>query len=100
MTKRTTQVALSSTATSIKARLANLARSNGQEFNHILTRYSLERFLFRLVAVSQDFILKGAALYHLSQQWAPRPSWSVDALCRRHCHLLEALEVPALKYPD
>ena len=93
MTKRTTQVALSSTATSIKARLANLARSNGQEFNHVLTRYSLERFLFRLVAVSQDFILKGAALYHLSQQWAPRPTKDLDLLRRKPASIPDLEEI-------
>ena len=33
---------------SIHARLLNRAKARGEEFNLILTRYALERFLYRL----------------------------------------------------
>ncbi len=35
-------------AASVRARLLNRARETGQDFNLILTRYSLERLLYRL----------------------------------------------------
>ena len=35
-------------AASIHARLLNRARARGEDFNLILTRYALERFLYRL----------------------------------------------------
>jgi hypothetical protein len=35
-------------AASIHARLLNRAKERGEDFNLILTRYALERFLYRL----------------------------------------------------
>lgn len=35
-------------AASVRARLLNRARETGQDFNLILTRYALERLLYRL----------------------------------------------------
>lgn len=51
-------------AASIRQRLANLARSGGQPFENVLTRYALEGFLYRLgISPYRDrFILKGAML--------------------------------------
>ncbi len=52
-------------AASVRARLQNLAREQQANFQRVLTRYALERFLFRL-SVSphrQLFVLKGAMLY-------------------------------------
>ena len=52
-------------AASVRARLQNLARKEQVDFQLVLTRYTLERFLFRL-SVSPHrklFILKGAMLY-------------------------------------
>ena len=52
-------------AASVRARLQNLAREQQVNFQRVLTRYALERFLFRL-SVSphrQLFVLKGAMLY-------------------------------------
>ena len=55
---------------SVKARLLSIARAQGDDFNAILTRYVLERFLYRLASSSHgsDFLLKGAILFtlHLS----------------------------------
>lgn len=55
---------------SIKQRLANLARKRGEDFNRLLVRYALERFLYRLSqSEHQDkFVLKGAMLFTL---WLP-----------------------------
>ncbi len=49
---------------SVRARLQNLARETGQSFELILTRYTLERLLYRLStsAFSEQFVLKGAML--------------------------------------
>lgn len=35
-------------AASVRARLLNLARDQQSDFQRVLTRYALERFLFRL----------------------------------------------------
>ena len=52
-------------AASVRARLQDFAREQRDNFQRVLTRYALERFLFRL-SVSphrEIFILKGAMLY-------------------------------------
>lgn len=49
---------------SVRARLLNMARDQGQTFNFILNRYAIERLLYRL-SQSQHadrFVLKGATL--------------------------------------
>lgn len=50
---------------SIRARLLNLSRSTGRDFQELSVRYTVERFLARLVASEyrEMFILKGAMLY-------------------------------------
>jgi predicted nucleotidyltransferase component of viral defense system len=55
---------------SVKQRLYNLARQRGEDFNRLLVRYALERFLCRLsVSPHRDkFVLKGAMLFTL---WLP-----------------------------
>ena len=49
---------------SVRARLQNLSRETGQSFDLILTRYALERLLYRLStsAYADRFVLKGAML--------------------------------------
>lgn len=49
---------------SVRARLQNLSRKTGQSFELILTRYALERLLYRLSlsAHAESFVLKGAML--------------------------------------
>ena len=49
---------------SVRARLLNLARERGQVFDLLLTRYALERLLYRLsISAHRDrFLLKGAML--------------------------------------
>src|SRR5215469_13379670 len=59
-------------AASVRQRLFNLAQERREDFGLVLTRYGLERFLYRM-ARSQyrdQFILKGALLFEL---WTHRP---------------------------
>lgn len=54
-------------AASVRARLLALAGQRGEDFNLILNRYAVERFLYRL-SISEDrdrFLLKGALLFDL-----------------------------------
>ncbi len=57
---------------SVRAKLLNLARSTGRDFQELVVRYTVERFLARLAAsVHRDrFVLKGAMLLRM---WADRP---------------------------
>jgi len=52
---------------SIRARLQNLAKSRGEDFDLVLTRYALERFLYRLslVPARENYLPKGALLFNL-----------------------------------
>ena len=52
---------------SVRQRLANIARTNGEDFNLLLTRYAIERFLYRLCKsdYKNQFILKGAMLFRV-----------------------------------
>ncbi len=52
-------------AASVRARLQNLAREQQANFQRVLARYALERFLFRLSVspYKELFVLKGAMLY-------------------------------------
>jgi predicted nucleotidyltransferase component of viral defense system len=49
---------------SMRARLLNLSKANGQSFDLVLTRFALERLLFRLSQSphAERFVLKGAML--------------------------------------
>lgn len=49
---------------SVRARLLNLSKANGQSFDLVLTRFALERLLFRLSQSphADRFVLKGAML--------------------------------------
>lgn len=49
-------------AASIRTKLLNKARAEKQDFNLILTRYAIERFLYRISISSyaDQFLLKGA----------------------------------------
>ena len=49
---------------SVRARLLNLSKANGQSFDLVLTRFALERLLFRLSQspYADRFVLKGAML--------------------------------------
>jgi predicted nucleotidyltransferase component of viral defense system len=57
---------------SVRARLLNIAREQGEDFQLLLTRYANERLLYRLAKSSHGsrLILKGAALFTL---WTGKP---------------------------
>lgn len=67
---------------SVKARLLTLARSRGATFNDLLTRYGIERLLYRLGRSkhADPFLLKGAMLFVLWDDQMPRPTRDVDLL--------------------
>lgn len=69
-------------AASVKARLLAQARSRGETFNDLLTRYGIERLLYRLGESkhADRFLLKGAMLFVLWDDRMPRPTRDVDLL--------------------
>ena len=68
---------------SVRARLLNIARRSGQDYNRALIRYAQERLLFRLsVSPFRDnFILKGALLFLSYDMPDLRPTKDIDFLC-------------------
>lgn len=69
-------------AASVRARLKNHADSTQQDFNQILTRYGLERLVYRLSVSphAQNFLLKGALLFALWFDAPHRPTRDADFL--------------------
>jgi hypothetical protein len=67
---------------SVRARLLNLAKERNQPFDLLLTRYVLERFLYRLGSTKhrQDFVLKGAMLITTWFYDPHRPTRDLDLL--------------------
>ena len=72
----------SNLAASVRARLLNIAKADKTDFNQILVRYALERFLYRLSKSthSDRFLLKGAMLFNLWYAMAHRPTRDADLL--------------------
>lgn len=70
------------TSASVRARLLNLAKVRKQDFNLVLTRYALERLLYRLSISSHapQFLLKGALLFDLWFDIPHRPTRDADFL--------------------
>lgn len=79
-------------AQSILARLKNKAQEEGVEYQQMLTRYGLERMLYRLSQSRHvdSFLLKGAMLFNLWFDMPHRPTRDVDLLGFGR-HGLEAL---------
>lgn len=69
-------------AASVRARLLNRARESGQDFNLVLTRYAIERLLYRISISThaRQFLLKGALLFDLWFDIPHRPTRDVDFL--------------------
>ena len=67
---------------SIRQRLLNLSRDRGEDFNLTLTKYGIERLLYRLSQSehSDQFILKGALLLSLWTDRLQRPTRDIDLL--------------------
>jgi predicted nucleotidyltransferase component of viral defense system len=71
-------------AASVRQRLMNLARSQRADFQLVLTRYALERLLYRLSQSEHRdvFVLKGAMLFQLWGDQPHRPTRDLDLLGR------------------
>jgi hypothetical protein len=69
-------------AASIHARLLNRARSRGEDFNLVLNRYAIERFLYRLslLPAREVYWLKGARLFDLWFEVPHRSTRDADFL--------------------
>lgn len=69
-------------AASVRARLLNIAKAEGVDFNQVLVRYTLERFLYRLSQSphADRFVLKGALLFTLWYDMPHRPTRDADLL--------------------
>lgn len=67
-------------AASVRARLLELARQRGVEFQLLLSEFAIERLLYRLgVSRHADrFGLKGAALFRLWSEDRSRATWDLD----------------------
>jgi predicted nucleotidyltransferase component of viral defense system len=72
------------TAASIRARLLSLAQSKGEDYQRMLGRYAIERFLYRLgrSPYRDKFALKGATLFTLWTGHTHRPTKDLDLLGR------------------
>jgi predicted nucleotidyltransferase component of viral defense system len=69
-------------AASVRARLLNVAKAQGAEFNQVLVRFALERILYRLSlsAHADHFLLKGALLFTLWYDMPHRTTRDADLL--------------------
>jgi hypothetical protein len=71
-------------AASVRQRLQNFAQTQREDFQSVLTRYALERFLYRLDQFEHRdrFILKGALLFTLWGNEPHRATRDLDLLCQ------------------
>lgn len=67
---------------SVRQRLLTLSKERGQPFDLVLVRYGIERLLYRLSRspYAEKFLLKGAMLFVVWGENAPRPTRDVDLL--------------------
>jgi len=70
------------TAASIRARLLSLAQNKGEDYQRVLGRYAIERFLYRLgrSPYRDKFVIKGATLFTLWTGHTHRPTKDLDLL--------------------
>lgn len=69
-------------AASVRARLLNVAKAQGADFNQVLVRFALERMLYRLAQSSHAdrFLLKGVLLFTLWYDMPHRATRDADLL--------------------
>jgi predicted nucleotidyltransferase component of viral defense system len=67
---------------SVRQRLLNLSREKKEPFDLILSRYAIERLLYRLAnsRYAERFLLKGAMLFSIWTEETYRPTRDVDLL--------------------
>jgi predicted nucleotidyltransferase component of viral defense system len=82
------------TAASIRARLLSLAQSKGEDYQRVLGRYAIERFLYRLgrSPYRDKFTLKGATLFTLWTGHTHRPTKDLDLLGRGSSSAIRQVE--------
>lgn len=75
---------IKNSAASVRARLLKLAQSRSEDFQRILGKYAIERFLHRLgqSQYRDSFVLKGATLFTLWTGDTHRPTRDLDLLGR------------------
>lgn len=73
---------MSDIAASVRARLLNVAKAQGVDFNQVLVRFALERILYRLSQSehADRFLLKGALLFALWYDMPHRATRDADLL--------------------
>jgi len=73
---------MSHVAASVRARLLNIAKAQGSDFQQILVRFALERILYRLTQSphADRFLLKGALLFTLWYDVPHRATRDADLL--------------------
>lgn len=73
---------MSNVAASVRARLLNVAKAQGSEFQQVLVRFALERILYRLTQsqYADRFLLKGALLFTLWYDMPHRTTRDADLL--------------------
>jgi hypothetical protein len=71
-------------AASVRQRLLNLARERKEDFGLVLTKYGLERILYRISQSQyrEVFVLKGALLFEVWTEQHYRPTRDADFLAR------------------
>ncbi|MFC7411542.1 nucleotidyl transferase AbiEii/AbiGii toxin family protein [Hydrogenophaga atypica] len=74
--------AMPNVAASVRARLLNVAKAQGVDFNQVLVRFALERILYRLTQSphADRFLLKGALLFTLWYDMPHRATRDADLL--------------------
>ena len=72
----------SNVAASVRQRLLNHAREEGEDFQRLLVRYALERLLHRMSLSDwhDQFVLKGAFTFLLWQGTLHRPTRDLDLM--------------------
>lgn len=81
-------------AASVRTRLLTLAQSRGEDFQRILGKYAIERFLHRLgrSQYRDNFVLKGAILFTLWTGDTHRPTRDLDLLGKGSSAIAEVEE--------
>jgi hypothetical protein len=77
-----TDKALKNFAASIRVRLLNYAKEHGDDYQRIMTRYAIERLLFRLSQTEavERYVLKGAMQFVTWPEHVSRPTGDLDLL--------------------
>jgi predicted nucleotidyltransferase component of viral defense system len=82
-------------AASVRARLLELSRAQGVEFQLMLSEFAIERLLYRLGVSphAEQFVLKGATLFKLWSNVRGRATWDLDLLGRGTSTIVDVVSV-------